>query len=149
MESAYAEQFQALHGSITLSQANQQDSRQGRIQIGHQTTSVFQILSGEWSFDDILKYRVQWVVFCDLQEKNNSVTQKDREHGKFDEVSAYLVLVPPRNQDKYWRSSTIEHYRCQGTPKIFPFVFLCFRHNNEQKVELSPRTPVSLRINTP
>ncbi|KAN0079481.1 hypothetical protein V8E54_004695 [Elaphomyces granulatus] len=148
MESAYAEQFQAGQKlsteALRVSQANQQDSRQGCIQIGHQTTSVFQILLGEWGFDDILKYRVQWVVCCDLQEKNNSVryasvvsdvsvklkvTQKDREHGKFDEVSAYLnaalvVLVPPRNQDKYWRSSTIEHYRCQGTHFSFRiFVF--------------------------
>ena len=109
MESAYTEQFQAGQKlsteALRVSQANQQDSRQGRIRIGHQTTSVFQILLGEWGFDDILKYRVQWVVCCDLQEKNNSVryasvvsdvsvklkvTQKDREHGKFDEVSAYL-----------------------------------------------------------
>jgi hypothetical protein len=111
MESVYAEQFQAGQKlsteALRVSQANQQDSRHGRIQIGRQTTSVFQILSGEWGFDDILKYRVQWVVCCDLQEKNNSVrytsvvsdvsvklkvTQKDREHGKFDEVSAYLNL---------------------------------------------------------
>jgi hypothetical protein len=77
MESAYTEQFQAGQKlsteALRVSQENQQDSRQGRIRIGHQTTSVFQILSGEWGFDDILKYRVQWVVCCDLQEKNNSV----------------------------------------------------------------------------
>jgi hypothetical protein len=77
MESAYTEQFQAGQKlsteALRVSQENQQDSRQGRIQIGHQTTSVFQILSGEWGFDDILKYRVQWVVCCDSQKKNNSV----------------------------------------------------------------------------
>ena len=75
---------------------------------------------------------LRWLATSLSSLTSSKVIQKDREHGKFDEVSAYLnatlvVLVPPRNQDKYLRSRTIEHYRCQGTLKIFPFV----------KVELS------------